>query len=207
MQMLWKGVIEVQCPYSCKQKSIEQRSEDSQFFLKQIEKGDLYLDPYHAYYFQVQAQLTFCSASYADFVVWTEKELSVQRIFPEEPFISIVLQQCETFIKVGILPEMLGKWYSKEPITKNQPSAEDTGNTETGTDQNELWCYCRQPEEGEMIGCDNNACLIQWFHISCLHIKKIPKGKWFCPDCRKLKTKIKKLMFFFFHTYLLRFLH
>ena len=86
-----KGVIEVKCPYSCKQKSFEQRTEDSQFFLKQDEKGDLYLDPYHAYYFQVQAQLKFCSASYADFVVWTEKELFVQRIFPEEPFISIVL--------------------------------------------------------------------------------------------------------------------
>ena len=76
-----KGVIEVKCPYSCKQKSIEQRTEDSQFFLKQNEKGDLYLDPYHTYYFQVQAQLKFCSASYADFVVWTEKELFVQRIF------------------------------------------------------------------------------------------------------------------------------
>ena len=147
--------------------------------------------PYHAYYFQVQAQLKFCSASYADFVVWTEKELFVQRIFHEEPFISLVLQQCETFIKVGILPEMIGKWYSKEPIAKNLPSAEDNGNTETATDQNELWCYCRQSEEGEMIGCDNNACSIQWFHISCLHIKKAPKGKWFCPDCRKLKTKIK----------------
>ena len=126
--MLWKGVIEVKCPYSCKQKSIEQRTEDSQFFLKQDEKGDLCLDLYHTYYFQAQAQLKFCSASYADFVVWTEKELFVQRILPEEPFISIVLQQSKTFIKVGILPEMHGKWYPKEPITKNQPSAEDIGN-------------------------------------------------------------------------------
>ena len=40
-----KGVIEVKCPYTCKQKSIEQRTEDSQFFLKQDEKEDLYLDP------------------------------------------------------------------------------------------------------------------------------------------------------------------
>jgi hypothetical protein len=61
------------------------------FFLEHDESGKLYLDPYHAYYFQVHARLKFCSASYSDSVVCTEKELFVQRIFPEEPFISIVL--------------------------------------------------------------------------------------------------------------------
>ena len=78
-----KRVIEVKCPYSCKHKSIDERSEESQFVLKKDEKGDLCLDTYHAYYFQVQAQLKFCSASYADFVVWTDKQLFIQRVYPD----------------------------------------------------------------------------------------------------------------------------
>ncbi len=25
-----------------------------------------------------------------------------------------------------------------------------------------------------------------WFHMSCLKIKSVPKGKWYCPSCRTL---------------------
>ena len=49
---------------------------------------------------------------------------------------------------------------------------------------------------GAMIGCDNEHCLIQWFHFSCLKIKPshTPKGKWYCPECHKSKKgKAKRL--------------
>ena len=49
---------------------------------------------YHAYYFQVQAQLKFCCVSYTDFVVWTDKQLFIQQIYPDEPFITNGLVQC-----------------------------------------------------------------------------------------------------------------
>ena len=193
-----KGVIEVKCPYSCKQKSVNKKAaEDSQFFLKEDLSGNLYLDIYHAYYFQVQAQMKFCCASYADFVVWTEKQLFIQRIYSDEPFISNVLESCNTFIKIGILPEIIGKYYSKEPVVNVASLDQDQENADPETNQEKLlWCYCRQPEDGqEMIACDDNTCRIQWFHVSCLHIKKIPKGKWFCPDCRKLKSKKRSNVF------------
>ena len=49
------------------------------------------------------------------------------------------------------------------------------------------YCYCQQPEGSEeMIGCDNPSCSIEWFHTSCLKLKRVPKGKWYCPDCRIL---------------------
>ena len=35
-----------------------------------------------------------------------------------------------------------------------------------------------------MIGCDNEGCAIQWFHIDCLDLPEIPSGEWLCPDCR-----------------------
>uniref|UniRef100_A0A0R3PRD3 PHD-type domain-containing protein n=1 Tax=Angiostrongylus costaricensis TaxID=334426 RepID=A0A0R3PRD3_ANGCS len=37
---------------------------------------------------------------------------------------------------------------------------------------------------GEMIGCDNDKCEIEWFHFECIGLTTKPKGKWFCPNCR-----------------------
>ena len=129
-----KGVIEVKCPYSCKQKSVNKKAaEDSQFFLKEDLSGNLHLDIYHAYYFQVQAQMKFCCASYANFVVWTEKQWFVQRIYPDEPFISNVLESCNTFIKIGILPEIIGKYYSKEPVVNVASPDQDQENADPET--------------------------------------------------------------------------
>ena len=31
-----------------------------------------------------------------------------------------------------------------------------------------------------------------WFHTSCLRISTIPKGNWYCPDCRKRKKVVVK---------------
>ena len=46
-----------------------------------------------------------------------------------------------------------------------------------------------------MIGCDNEQCQIQWFHLSCLKLTtQVPKGKRYCPDCHKSrKGKGKKI--------------
>ena len=51
---------------------------------------------------------------------------------------------------------------------------------------NDSFCYCHGSDEGSMIACDNSACKIEWFHQSCLKLKNLPRGKWYCPDCRKL---------------------
>lgn len=50
----------------------------------------------------------------------------------------------------------------------------------------ELFCYCRQPESGNMIACDFPNCSIEWYHLSCLNLKSVPKGKWYCHECKKL---------------------
>jgi hypothetical protein len=39
----------------------------------------------------------------------------------------------------------------------------------------------------EMIGCDNDACAIGWYHLKCLGKKRAPKGSWFCPNCTAAK--------------------
>jgi len=50
----------------------------------------------------------------------------------------------------------------------------------------EIFCTCRQVSYGEMVACDNVDCHYQWFHYSCVGIKRPPKGKWYCEDCKNL---------------------
>ena len=65
---------------------------------------------------------------------------------------SVVLEQCKSFIKIGVLPELIGKYYSKDPIVNN-PDQENISEIA----ENELWCYCQQPGDEEMIACDDNT--------------------------------------------------
>ena len=58
------------------------------FFLEQAD-GMYSLKKDHTYYYQVQAQMKFSSVNYCDFVVWTERELLVQRIYLDEEFANI----------------------------------------------------------------------------------------------------------------------
>ena len=54
-------------------------------------------------------------------------------------------------------------------------------------------CYCKGPEKGAMIVCDNVDCSIEWCNLDCLKIESAPKEKWYCPNCRKLpQFTIKK---------------
>ncbi|KAK7790089.1 hypothetical protein R5R35_013010 [Gryllus longicercus] len=61
-----------------------------------------------------------------------------------------------------------------------------SGNVTQQKNEN-LYCYCQCPydEVSEMIACDGKDCSIEWFHFECVGIMVPPKGKWFCPDCRK----------------------
>jgi len=45
------------------------------------------------------------------------------------------------------------------------------------------YCICEQVSYGDMVGCDNPSCPIEWFHYGCVGLTDAPKGKWFCPQC------------------------
>ncbi|XP_017784796.1 PREDICTED: inhibitor of growth protein 5 isoform X2 [Nicrophorus vespilloides] len=57
-------------------------------------------------------------------------------------------------------------------------------------DPNEpTYCLCHQVSYGEMIGCDNPDCPIEWFHFACVGLTTKPKGKWYCPKCTQDRKK------------------
>jgi inhibitor of growth protein 3 len=53
-----------------------------------------------------------------------------------------------------------------------------------------VYCYCQQVSYGEMVGCDGDHCEKEWFHLPCTGLKELPKGEWYCDDC-KSKMGIK----------------
>ena len=44
-------------------------------------------------------------------------------------------------------------------------------------------------DEDDLIMYESKTCKIKWFHIKCIRIKKIPKGKCFCVKCKTKKQK------------------
>ena len=76
---------------------------------------------------------------------------------------------------------------SKNVIANVHP--EKVGAGEGEDEDTNLYCICQRMSFGEMIECDNPKCKYQWFHFECLGITSAPKGKWYCPECRKLKKR------------------
>jgi inhibitor-of-growth protein 1 len=64
---------------------------------------------------------------------------------------------------------------------------------EEKTDPDEpTYCLCEQISFGEMIGCDNDSCVLEWFHFQCVNLTSKPKGKWYCPHCRGDRCNVPK---------------
>ena len=46
-----------------------------------------------------------------------------------------------------------------------------------------VYCKCQQPSQGIMIGCDNDNCKYEWFHMVCVGLTEEPEH-WTCDDCK-----------------------
>ncbi|CAH0385272.1 unnamed protein product [Bemisia tabaci] len=77
----------------------------------------------------------------------------------------------------SVLPGLVGVVHPTDvldmPVDPNEPT----------------YCLCHQVSYGEMIGCDNPDCPIEWFHFACVGLTTKPKGKWFCPKCTADRKK------------------
>jgi hypothetical protein len=72
--------------------------------------------------------------------------------------------------------EILGKYtnaaeYFSAPIIT-------VTNADMPVNPNELvYCLCNQAAYGEMVACDNENCMKEWFHLGCVNLTEIPEGK------------------------------
>ena len=94
-------MLEIKCPFTCKDKSFLLASQESSTFCLKDGDNGLKLDTSHAYYYQVQAQIKLCGANYCDFVVWSDSEVVIERILPNDDVISDALERASKFLRWG----------------------------------------------------------------------------------------------------------
>jgi len=94
----------------------------------------------------------------------------------------------------GVQKRQSGKRSNTFPSNKNDDDSDREVDPSTfDIDPDEpRYCLCDQVSYGEMIGCDNDLCPIEWFHFGCMGLTAKPKGKWYCPKCRGDKQTIMK---------------
>ena len=51
--------------------------------------------------------------------------------------------------------------------------------------EQKVYCKCQENRDEEMIGCDNEKCKYEWFHLSCVGLTKVPESnEWYCDLCK-----------------------
>ena len=100
------GLGEVKCPFSKKDQTIKESCKDPNFFLADID-GKIGLKKNHNYYYQVQGAMATLNLQWRDFVVFTNKDLHVQRIyFDNVLWENVMVPELTTFYFQYVLPDL-----------------------------------------------------------------------------------------------------
>ncbi|XP_076090454.1 uncharacterized protein LOC143062652 isoform X1 [Mytilus galloprovincialis] len=161
------SVLEVKCPYKYRSSLLPEFLADPNTCLK----TDHELKKTHQYYSQVQLQMYVHNMNTSFFVVWGEKFTVVSNVTKDDEFIKTMLEKSHNFFINAVVPELLTRKISSP--------------TEKPISNDELFCICQTPEDGNMIGCDNQNCKYKWFHLDCIKMKRVPKFTWYCSYCKK----------------------
>jgi hypothetical protein len=94
------GILEIKCPFTARNSTISDSCDKiHDFALEKSDGGSISLKKNHLYYAQVQGQLMITGAEFCEFVVFTQNDLHVQRILPDIPFMSDLLQKLSSFFR------------------------------------------------------------------------------------------------------------
>ena len=192
------GLVEGKCPF-CLRKSVLSDKADSLVVIG----GKVQLSKKHAHYYQVQIQMFVCDRKYADYVVWTECDVHIERIARDEQLWEHVEPRAKAFFVQAILPEVVGKLFSKPQPSKVHGTQDNAMSalysvSDDGSEVPIVICRCRCPYDANerVVCCSNENCEFRWFQLKCLKLKRMPSFKlsWYCPDCKKQPAiKQKKL--------------
>ena len=104
------GLAEFKCPFSvCNLTPAEACSKPNFFCTLKVNGAtpQLELKRNHPYYAQVKGQMGVTQRKWCDFIVYTEKGLSIQRIYFDELFWKDLLTKLEEFYDNCLAPEIV----------------------------------------------------------------------------------------------------
>jgi len=181
------GCLEIKCPWKFKDYSIEEMVDEKGSYLQRDDDDEITLSKKHSYYYQVQAQMLITGYNFCDFFVKLNDDAICIRIEKDQKVLDEILEKSSNFVLKGVLPELLAKFYT-EPVILIKDSIS------AGSESSK--CYCKlNKDEDAVIECANKNCTILSYHVKCVKMKKIPSGKWYCPECRRhgMTTKRKRV--------------
>ena len=111
------SVLEIKCPFCVKSDKLDSVTG---FYLEKNGEGELTLNRNQ----HVQTQLGVCRLESAYFVVWTEKDLHVEPISFDEEFWGMICQKSKHIFDTAILPELVGKFYTRLSSTNANVSSQ-----------------------------------------------------------------------------------
>ena len=101
-------LVEVKCLFNAKEKTVEEGCSGIRSFCSEIVEQRPCLKTSHDYYYQVQGQMAVTGIHVCDFVIWTPKDISIQRInFDNEFWSNTCLPKREHFFFYFFLPEII----------------------------------------------------------------------------------------------------
>ena len=114
-----KGTVEYKCPYSARELTpSEACTQLSNFYCElDSDSGKLLLKQTHNYFYQIQGVMAITNRKWCDFVVWTPKGISIERIKANPKFWEEIVPKLDDFWNKAILPELAAPEHPyKRPI-------------------------------------------------------------------------------------------
>ena len=101
------GILEYKCPYASRDITPAEACKTKGFFCTLDENNSIRLKHNSNYYYQVQGGLAITNRKWCDFVVWTPKGLSIERINADATFwTETMLPKLLAFYNTALLPEL-----------------------------------------------------------------------------------------------------
>ena len=173
--------LEIKCPFSYRDSTINDMTLNSAGYLYWGLNGEVLLKQNHSYYYQIQTQLLVTGYDACDFFVWTEKDHSLTRVQANIELQNEIISKSKAFFSKILLRELVAKYY--------------TESNKENTNSSICICNMTDTEDDEVIiKCSKKDCKIKLLHQKCMRLRKVPKSKWLCKDCKFKQNSRKKTL-------------
>ena len=98
------GLLEIKCPYTHCLSTVEDAASDSTFFAE-LSNGKVILKKDHKHYYQVQGQMALAKVPWCDFMIYTFRNYTIQRIRFDSDFWDSIQTNLTEFYFKYILPK------------------------------------------------------------------------------------------------------
>lgn len=100
------GLVEIKNPYTARSQTLMEASQKSSFCLEEKNNSSFRLKIRHDYYYQVQTQLYCTGRHWCDFVLRTDNDLHIERIYRDHAWQTTNIQKVKDFYFSALLPEL-----------------------------------------------------------------------------------------------------